>query len=118
MQAAQSRFQPQHAEASPGARAQAATAAAKAVEDSKLAGKVAGSDLRVVVMSATLEADKYADYFGGADVQYVEGRQFPVKVRSRSRKPEPAAGRGEWKHLPHVPHIRLCTQSPKTAPPT
>eukprot|EP01052_Picozoa_sp_SAG31_P034845 SAG31_NODE_4126_length_3560_cov_2.073678_3_plen_78_part_00 len=31
-------------------------------------------------MSATLEADKFASYFGGADVQYVSGRQHPVKV--------------------------------------
>jgi ATP-dependent RNA helicase DHX8/PRP22 len=36
--------------------------------------------LRVVVMSATLEADKYSDYFDGAEIVYVEGRQFPVHL--------------------------------------
>lgn len=36
--------------------------------------------LRVVVMSATLEADKYSKYFDGAGIEYVEGRQFPVSL--------------------------------------
>lgn len=34
--------------------------------------------LRVVVMSATLDASKFAAYFGGARVVHVEGRAFPV----------------------------------------
>jgi len=37
-------------------------------------------DLKIIVMSATLEADKYAKYFGGTSVLYVAGRQFPVDV--------------------------------------
>jgi ATP-dependent RNA helicase DHX8/PRP22 len=36
--------------------------------------------LRVVVMSATLEAEKYSKYFDGAGIEYVEGRQFPVSL--------------------------------------
>ena len=36
--------------------------------------------LRVVVMSATLEADKFSKYFDGAGIEYVEGRQFPVSL--------------------------------------
>ena len=38
------------------------------------------SGLRVVVMSATLEADKFSAYFDGAELIYVEGRQFPVEL--------------------------------------
>lgn len=36
-------------------------------------------DLRLVIMSATLEAEKFAEYFS-AKVLYVAGRQFPVDV--------------------------------------
>ncbi len=36
---------------------------------------------RLVVTSATLDADAFADFFGNARAVYVQGRQFPVKVR-------------------------------------
>ena len=54
--------------------------------DLKLAPAIDGApapsrpDLRVVVMSATLEAEKFATYFDGAELIYVEGRQFPVHL--------------------------------------
>lgn len=35
--------------------------------------------LRVVVMSATLDADRFASFFDGARVLYVPGRTFPVE---------------------------------------
>jgi ATP-dependent RNA helicase DHX8/PRP22 len=35
---------------------------------------------RLVVMSATLDADAFADFFGGARAVYVQGRQYPVQV--------------------------------------
>jgi ATP-dependent RNA helicase DHX8/PRP22 len=35
---------------------------------------------RLVVMSATLDADAFAEFFGGARAVYVQGRQFPVQV--------------------------------------
>ena len=38
-------------------------------------------DLKVVVMSATLEAEKFAEFFGGAPILKVEGRMYPVEVR-------------------------------------
>jgi len=41
----------------------------------------AGADFRVVVMSATMEADKLSEYFGGAPVIDVPGRLFPVEGR-------------------------------------
>ncbi|KAI9057120.1 P-loop containing nucleoside triphosphate hydrolase protein [Trametes sanguinea] len=38
-------------------------------------------DLKVVLMSATLDADKISNYFGGCPVLCVPGRTFPVDVR-------------------------------------
>ena len=37
--------------------------------------------LRVVLMSATLDAEKFSNYFGGCPVLQVPGRTFPVEVR-------------------------------------
>ena len=36
---------------------------------------------RLIVMSATLDADAFAGFFRGARAVYVQGRQFPVQVR-------------------------------------
>ncbi|CCM00897.1 uncharacterized protein FIBRA_02943 [Fibroporia radiculosa] len=38
-------------------------------------------DLKIVLMSATVDADKISHYFGGAPVLQVPGRTFPVDVR-------------------------------------
>lgn len=35
---------------------------------------------KLLVMSATLEARQFADYFGGARCAYVQGRTYPVSV--------------------------------------
>ncbi|MFH1789547.1 MAG: helicase-related protein [bacterium] len=43
-----------------------------------------GDDLRVVLMSATLDAERLSSYFGGAPVISVEGRLFPVEKRTAS----------------------------------
>ncbi|KAJ8104163.1 P-loop containing nucleoside triphosphate hydrolase protein [Lipomyces tetrasporus] len=37
------------------------------------------NDLRLIVMSATLDADKFRRFFDGAEVLYVQGRRFPVQ---------------------------------------
>eukprot|EP00158_Paraphelidium_tribonemae_P004509 Partr_v1_DN26795_c0_g1_i2_m8449 putative DEAH (Asp-Glu-Ala-His) box polypeptide len=37
-------------------------------------------DLKVIVMSATLEARKFSSYFGDCPILYIEGRQHPVKL--------------------------------------
>ncbi len=37
-------------------------------------------DLKVIVSSATIESQRFADFFGGAPVIEVEGRTFPVEV--------------------------------------
>lgn len=36
------------------------------------------SDLNVIIMSATLDADRFSQFFGGAEILYVEGRMFKV----------------------------------------
>ena len=38
-------------------------------------------DLKVVVMSATIDAKKFARFFGAAPIVSVEGRMYPVEVR-------------------------------------
>ncbi|KAK9240632.1 P-loop containing nucleoside triphosphate hydrolase protein [Lipomyces kononenkoae] len=36
-------------------------------------------NLRLIVMSATLDADRFSRFFDGAEVLYVQGRRFPVQ---------------------------------------
>ena len=36
--------------------------------------------LRILVMSATLAAEKFSEYFNKAKILYIQGRQFPVKL--------------------------------------
>ncbi|MBS0374978.1 MAG: ATP-dependent RNA helicase HrpA [Proteobacteria bacterium] len=40
-------------------------------------------DLRIVVTSATIDPQRFADYFGGAPVIEVSGRSYPVEIRYR-----------------------------------
>jgi ATP-dependent RNA helicase DHX8/PRP22 len=37
-------------------------------------------DLKLIIMSATLEAQLFSDFFDGAKIVYVSGRQYPVQV--------------------------------------
>lgn len=37
------------------------------------------ADLRIVVMSATLDAERFSQFFGGARILYVQGRSYPVE---------------------------------------
>ncbi|KAF9904458.1 putative ATP-dependent RNA helicase dhr2 [Linnemannia zychae] len=36
--------------------------------------------LKIVIMSATLDAEKFSEYFYGAKIMYISGRQYPVKI--------------------------------------
>ncbi|OBZ78804.1 putative helicase C15C4.05 [Grifola frondosa] len=38
-------------------------------------------DLKIVLMSATVDAEKISNYFGGCPILFVPGRTFPVDVR-------------------------------------
>jgi len=40
-------------------------------------------DLKVIITSATIEVDRFSEFFGGAPVIEVSGRTFPVDVRYR-----------------------------------
>jgi ATP-dependent helicase HrpA len=57
-------------------------------------------DLKVIITSATIDADRFARHFGGEDkpapVIEVSGRLYPVEVRYRpvAELPSPASGRG------------------------
>jgi ATP-dependent helicase HrpB len=51
------------------------------------------SDLKVVVMSATLDAGPVSAYLGGCPAVTSEGRTFPVEVRYRAKQPVEAAVR-------------------------
>ena len=60
------------------------------------------SDCRVILMSATVEAEKISNYFGGAPVFYVPGRTFPVDVRFL----EDAIELTQWKITEGSPYAR------------
>jgi ATP-dependent helicase HrpA len=45
-------------------------------------------DLKLIVTSATLDADRFSRHFGGAPVIEVSGRLYPVEVRYRPFDPE------------------------------
>ena len=38
------------------------------------------SDLKIIVTSATLNADKFSDFFGGVPIFRIPGRTFPVEI--------------------------------------
>jgi len=49
------------------------------------------TDLRVVITSATIDAERFSQHFGGAPVIEVSGRTYPVEVRWRPiERDEPA----------------------------
>ena len=46
------------------------------------------SDFKLIVMSATLDAKGFSDYFGNAKAVYIQGRQHPVDILY-TYQPEP-----------------------------
>lgn len=57
---------------------------------------------RVVLMSATLDAEKIAEYFGGCPTIHVPGRTFPVDVRYL----EDAVEMTKWSISENSPYAR------------
>lgn len=49
-------------------------------------------DLKLIVSSATLEAERFAAYFGGVPVIEVSGRSYPVEIRWRPPERRAKAG--------------------------
>ena len=67
------------------------------------AARGAAGPLRLVIMSATLDAAAFTDYFAGARAVYVQGRQFPVQARVPPSCPPVhprSAWGGYWGHAP------------------
>ncbi|MBM3298080.1 MAG: DUF3418 domain-containing protein, partial [Candidatus Aminicenantes bacterium] len=54
-------------------------------------------ELRVIVTSATIDTEKFAEAFGGAQVIAVKGRLYPVEVRYRPA--DPARGEDEESYV-------------------
>ena len=58
------------------------------------------SDLRLVITSATIDADRFSKHFNDAPVIEVSGRTFPVEMRwrpiERDDLPSPASWGGAW----------------------
>jgi ATP-dependent helicase HrpA len=46
-------------------------------------------ELKLIITSATIEPERFADHFGGAPIIEVSGRTFPVEVRYRPLEPDP-----------------------------
>ena len=45
-------------------------------------------ELKVLISSATIETERFSEFFGGAPVIQVEGRTFPVEVLYEPPEPE------------------------------
>src|SRR3712207_9218229 len=43
-------------------------------------------DLKVIITSATIDPERFAEHFGGAPIVEVSGRTYPVEVRSEERR--------------------------------
>ncbi|KAJ4483983.1 P-loop containing nucleoside triphosphate hydrolase protein [Lentinula lateritia] len=60
------------------------------------------SDLKVVLMSATVDAEKISEYFGGCPMLHVPGRTYPVDVRYL----EDAVEYTQWSISENSPYAR------------
>ncbi|XP_048348830.1 probable ATP-dependent RNA helicase DHX34 isoform X3 [Sphaerodactylus townsendi] len=63
-------------------------------------------DLKLVLMSATINIQLFADYFGGAPVIQVPGRLFPITVLYEPISPEEGAS-GHKDRLDPRPYLRV-----------
>ncbi|CAI0422099.1 unnamed protein product [Linum tenue] len=66
-------------------------------------------DLRLVIMSATADADQLSDYFFGCDVFHVSGRSFPVDLKYISCDSE--ASTSAWG--PIAPYVQEVVKTSK-----
>lgn len=60
--------------------------------------------LRVILMSATVDAEKISAYFGNCETLQVPGRTFPVDVKFL----EDAIEYTKWKLADNSPYARRC----------
>jgi ATP-dependent helicase HrpA len=60
-------------------------------------------DLKVIVTSATIEPQRFADHFGGAPIVEVSGRTYPVEIRYRPLEVPAASGAADDSSDPDDP---------------
>ncbi|XP_061215429.1 probable ATP-dependent RNA helicase DHX34 [Neopsephotus bourkii] len=65
-------------------------------------------DLKLVLMSATINIPLFSRYFGDAPVLRVPGRSFPITVIYQPIPKEEAQGKGgKWERLDPMPYLRV-----------
>ncbi|XP_064295814.1 probable ATP-dependent RNA helicase DHX34, partial [Phalacrocorax carbo] len=74
-------------------------------------------DLKLVLMSATVNVGLFSGYFGGAPVLQVPGRVFPITVIYRPLPPEAAPGGGRREHPDPLPYLRVLQSLDRRHPP-
>uniref|UniRef100_A0A452S290 Probable ATP-dependent RNA helicase DHX34 n=1 Tax=Ursus americanus TaxID=9643 RepID=A0A452S290_URSAM len=72
-------------------------------------------DLKVILMSATINISLFSSYFGRAPVVQVPGRLFPITVVYQPQEVEPAASKSE--KLDPRPFLRVLEAIDKKYPP-
>ncbi|HEX8980080.1 MAG TPA: ATP-dependent RNA helicase HrpA [Parasulfuritortus sp.] len=67
-------------------------------------------ELKLIISSATLEADRFSAYFGGAPVVEVSGRTYPVEIRWQppAEKKREAADKAKEKQEEEEPDLDLA----------
>uniref|UniRef100_A0A8C3K2R5 DExH-box helicase 34 n=1 Tax=Calidris pygmaea TaxID=425635 RepID=A0A8C3K2R5_9CHAR len=77
-------------------------------------------DLRLVLMSATINIPLFSGYFGGAPVLQVPGRTFPISVIYQPIPKEEAPAGGKWgkvERLDPLPYLRVLQAIDHKYPP-
>ncbi|XP_053865756.1 probable ATP-dependent RNA helicase DHX34 [Malaclemys terrapin pileata] len=74
-------------------------------------------DLKLVLMSATINIRLFAGYFGGAPVVQVPGRLFPITVVYQPIPQEEAAASGKPERLDPRPYLRVLQAIDHKYPP-
>ncbi|KAJ1795258.1 ATP-dependent RNA helicase, partial [Coemansia sp. RSA 2399] len=73
-------------------------------------GDVTGiRDLKVIVMSATLDAERFSAYFDNAPILYVAGRQFPVTTYYTT------APQADYLDAAHLTALQIHTDTPSNS---
>ncbi|OBG96270.1 ATP-dependent RNA helicase HrpA [Mycobacterium sp. E3251] len=67
-------------------------------------------DLKVIVTSATIEPQRFADHFGGAPILEVSGRTYPVEIRYRPLEVPVSSGREDDPDDPDHEIVRTETR--------
>ncbi|MGA9376101.1 MAG: ATP-dependent RNA helicase HrpA [Mycobacterium sp.] len=72
-------------------------------------------DLKVIVTSATIEPERFAEHFGGAPIVEVSGRTYPVEIRYRPLEVPVTAEQGEDPDDPDHEIVRTEVRDPTEA---